>query len=1143
MKNKELSETDNILEEVIKLNKQGIESYRQEQYEEAIKYYNEALEIVKTYKTSINNNDYAKIFYNKARAYEKINNLIMSIKFYEEAIKTDSTHVKAREYLDSSKKAIVKTPLIIKENEIEKIIISKETNIVKISCLKHLEEIYYKPLIKELAYKKTIEGIKDLVVVLNNLGFLTTKLGDLSDNLKYYTDAAVFYQHALTIIEEKLKTVIDEKIYKEETEKLYIKLNEIKENIISAASNSTEEIINVGEETLKNKQTLANLRKDAKEKITTIEEYNKKDNIKYINLATELFQDIAQKMKEFLAELYKESEQEIGKPPCEYTVIGLGSMALQQMTPYSDLEFAILTKNDNYRDSSDPKVKEYFKSLTHLVNFKIINLGETSIPFSKYNLDLDHLIRVAVNFDLGGKTPLGRIENDKPYELIQTVERMLWYMCNKEDKTSHIDKNLPYILEKVCYVYGNKELITQYQEQVKNYLFKETDNESNLNCEARALKVLKEGSVEFNYLETLNKPTALKSKGNIEALKPELLETAGKLFNVKQDIYRLPDRYIYSWGLHYGVDGDNAWDIIDKLKAQEIIKTEAADNLKYAVTFATTLRLKTYLHNNAQKEYMSIFSNEKNIIEQFEKIFRLSKEDLEEDGSLFQYFYITLPLHEKLQEFCDRYKELNKEDRTSFFKASKFYIADSANKGFIYYRLLQYKEAQTNLEYAVESLNSSDLVNDKLKPNFLQIRNILGSIYNEFGLEEKAIEQFQYCLNFYKTIYKDQPHQGIAISLNNLGVAFENLGHHKDAIKCHTQSLNIYKIIFKDQTHPKIAVSLNNLGNVYSTISKTKEAIEYYTQSLDIYKIIHKGQANSDIAVSLNNLGNAYYNIYKYDDAISYFTQGLNTYKVIYKDEPHPGIAVSLNNLGNAYNFKGNCNKAIEYYSQAIEIYEIIYKNQPHQCTADSLNNLGIVYSKIHNYDKAIKCYSQSIKLYKAIYKDKSHSDIAVALNNLGQAYNSISDYKKAAQYCTESLDIRKTLYNDKPHPDIADSLSTLGSIHYNMCKYDESIDYLTRSLNIYKSVYGEKPYLCIAISLNNLGAALEAIGKQKEAEKYYAKSDIIQKILYKEESDKKQKEEINQDIFDFQKNILFYESNSENSNMNLTGDILDDEM
>ncbi|MDR0330037.1 MAG: hypothetical protein LBH99_05240 [Rickettsia sp.] len=49
-----------------------------------------------------------------------------------------------------------------------------------------------------MAYKKTVEEVKNLVIILNDLGYLTTKLGELSGELKYYTEAAVFYQYVIT---------------------------------------------------------------------------------------------------------------------------------------------------------------------------------------------------------------------------------------------------------------------------------------------------------------------------------------------------------------------------------------------------------------------------------------------------------------------------------------------------------------------------------------------------------------------------------------------------------------------------------------------------------------------------------------------------------------------------------------------------------------------------------------------------------------------------------------------------------------------------------------------------------------------------------------------------------------------------------
>ena len=160
----------------------------------------------------------------------------------------------------------------------------------------------------------------------------------------------------------------------------------------------------VQEEAANNKHLLSELRIKADEKMEEVENYRqqaKTDNQEekqkyqelYVNDCKKMFEDTADGMKKFLAKLYSDSEQEMAiAPPCKYAVIGLGSMALQQMTPYSDLEFAILTDNEDYQQSDDPKVREYFKNLSQLVNFKVINLGESIIPTSKYGLDMSHLV-------------------------------------------------------------------------------------------------------------------------------------------------------------------------------------------------------------------------------------------------------------------------------------------------------------------------------------------------------------------------------------------------------------------------------------------------------------------------------------------------------------------------------------------------------------------------------------------------------------------------------------------------------------------------------------------------------------------------------------------------------------------------------
>jgi hypothetical protein len=162
-------------------------------------------------------------------------------------------------------------------------------------------------------------------------------------------------------------------------------------------------------------------------------------------------------------------------------------MALHQMTPYSDLEFAILME-----DSEDKPVLEkhsaYLRQLSHLVHLRVINLGETVVPRDKYGVSLDHLSKRGINFDLGGKTPLGR--RDKDYDLIQPVGEMLRYLRNEQGKIARMDKLLPLILERTCYVHGDAELYKSYTRVSKEFLEEGKTEERVLVHQARAREKL-----------------------------------------------------------------------------------------------------------------------------------------------------------------------------------------------------------------------------------------------------------------------------------------------------------------------------------------------------------------------------------------------------------------------------------------------------------------------------------------------------------------------------------------------------------------------------------------------------------------------------------------------------------------------------
>ena len=952
----------------------------------------------------------------------------------------------------------------------------------KIKQLKTIEQEKYKPLVREFVYKKTIPELKSLSHVLEDLAYLSTNLGDMSGNLQHYTDAATFYQSAITTINEKLNPDLNDPEYVDKITQIYTVLDTISHKIMYSSSiitDGTAALQNTLAESAENKKILSDLRESVAVKISVVEDRRvqstKTEDVaakaeyqeQYVNSARRLFEEITDSMKGFLAKLYHDAELEIGEPPCKYTVIGLGSMALKQITPYSDLEFAILTENEDYKSSDWPTIRDYFKNLSHLVNFKMINLGETIIPTSRYGVDMSHLVHRAVNFDLGGKTPLGRIEHDKTYDLVQTVEKMLWYVRNEEEKASHIDKNLPYILEKVVHVYGDDTLLKSYQDGVTEFLHGSTTKTIThinaagdivtkevvlSNYQDRVLKRLKDGVTEIDYGKPI--PLELPQKGYLEQFVP-LAAGEGKLFDVKEEIYRLPDRLLYSLGQYYGIDENSVWDVVDALQTRGIITEDASTHLKYAATFATTLRLKTYLHNKSQTENMSLFAED--VTKQAEAVFHLSADDLSESGGLFQYFYTSLELHKKLEQFCDERVCFNSKITREFFQNDAFYKSDMANKGFVYYRLVQYAKARENLEDALESIeNQRDL------PRKLLINNLLADIYVHFGEIDQAITLLKCCLKIYdrlEVITKAKlPVELYASLQHDLGCANTTKGNYDEAIAWHEKSLNMWRSTYRsesdkniDANHPdeNIASVWNSLGSTYRSRGDRDEALRCHKKSLEIIEIVHKKVADhTDVAASQNNLGNTCFVLGLFDEAIERHEKALEMLQRIYRYEPHLEVAASLDNLGRDYCFKKDYDKAIEYHKQSLEMQRFIYQKDLHPSTASYLRQLGDTYLMKGEYDEAIKKITEAFEIEEEIYGDQFYPNRYAALSNLGTAHLANRNYDEAIRCFTELVEMNKER-NSEEFPANAAFLLLLGRAYDAKGDLSQALKHFASALKV----------------------------------------------------------------------------------------------
>ena len=343
--------------------------------------------------------------------------------------------------------------------------------------------------------------------------------------------------------------------------------------------------------------------------------------------------EIANFLKDFMSRLIDASIADLGPAPCTYAFMGFGSLEKNAMTPYSDLEFGILIENDSAEN------RQYFRNLSYILHAKVIQLGESPIPQSLFDYSFDHLTNCGFCFDLGGKISLGRCysenESQDPdkkygqlkYELIGTPSQLIRYI---EDDYFVIDKLLPVELCQCTRIAGSNELTEQYH-ALLSARFNQQDQQGELFCQRRAMTYLQGNS----YL-----------RGDLEVYASKLEGTNdGQLYDVKKDIYRLPDRLISDLALFFGITRGSTLQKINQLLSKKVITVENAVHLKIIDGIAKEIRLSTYFYYGRQQENLSILPL---LYKEDSRLFRLNKRD-----AIERFYHSAYPFQEQMKVFTE----------------------------------------------------------------------------------------------------------------------------------------------------------------------------------------------------------------------------------------------------------------------------------------------------------------------------------------------------------------------------------------------------------------------------------------------------------------------------------------------------------
>ncbi len=783
--------------------------------------------------------------------------------------------------------------------------------------------------------------------------------------------------------------------------------------------------------------------------------------------------------KKLLGTIILDSRVLLGPAPVDWACVGMGSMARDEMCPYSDLEFAFLISKKIEKNLG------YFRTLAELVELKVINLGETVFPlfgtlFDEKSPEASPTLG-GFSMDSGGNTPLG-----KPgfYELIDTPEGLAQYQSVHWMEADIIATNA---LSTVCYVAGDKRLFMKYNQAKQAQHSRATDSSSFTGTPLReilALKLLAGHLQEF-------KPNLSKSKQETGA------------FGIKKELYRPFQSILGSLTLFYGLPTCSTFGMIQQLLQKGFLCSEGAKNLLQALSQLLSLRFEAHTFYNNEGEFLLHVEQGQ---PQDPKYLYLDETRL---VSLHEIYKVLIPFHTCAEKFLHA-------KNPQLFSKSLFYDKSPQIQGKAFEQSLQYGKAQEAHQQAV-SLNPNDLMTqlqlgdveakmaqyqEALKRNLKALAlaqekhgenhpavatsyNNIGGVYANLGKWTQALEFFQKALKIELQVHGEN-HSSVAISYCNIGSVYDNLGELTQALEFYQKALKI-QLQVHGENHPGVAISYNNIGGVYAKLGELTQALEFLQKALKI-KLQIIGENHPDVGLSYNNIGNVYDNLGKRDKALEFYQKALKIQLQVH-GENHPDVAISYNNIGGVYDNLGKWTQALEFYQKALKI-QLQVHGENHPDVAISYNNIGGVYDNLGKWTQALEFYQKALKIQLQVYGE-NHSSVAISYSNLGMVYKNLGELTQALELYQKALKIQLQVHGEN-HPDVATNYNNIGGVYDNLGKKDKALEFFQKALKIRLQVHGEN-HSSVAISYNNIGGFYNNFEMKDQALEFFQKALKIQ--------------------------------------------------
>ena len=888
-------------------------------------------------------------------------------------------------------------------------------------------------------------------------------------------------------------------------------------NILREA-NAYQKHANLLERTNSVAKAIATMRKEVKEQLRKLQkipdniEPNEQESLenRKAAVAEQQLNFLTNKYKNIMADIAQYVKEVMGKPPCEFSLAGMGSLARKEITPYSDFENMILL--ETRIDNKYKEMLNYFRWYSVIFQIILINLQETIIPSvsidslnnekSKFgDWFFDGVTTRGICFDgmmpHACKFPLGRqqLTSKKPWktELIKPVNEMLKYLNSEESLKNGY--HLGTILTKTCYVYGDVTIFDKFEKGVFELIKKEKHE----NIEESVKSQITEDLEKFAIRQSLYK------------IKPT------QQFNVKQVLYRSTTILIAEFGRLYKVSANSCFEILRDLADNKHVFTENAKNkLMFAVALACEIRLRWYMMNERQNDNISLLDilklvGKKATIRYFQiayalqcdiskrlnlkKVHLYSEPDLL-NVSLTHCFNDQFQMKEVLQvvkhrkgsnqryyDFDECLSSITKEFPQLYQKNTK---TERENSNQIAWNITKMQEVG-NVLYGLQFYDDASEC----------FQNCLDML----GLSESCFQETKININIFSQLKLNLiTDRELAFLIHRTACCLLEVSKFQKAFIYFNFSLIIKKKILSITANPTargnadldLANTYQKLGTCLLEVNKFQEALKYLENALKIKsEVVQYASADRELAEALYEVGRCSYFNGSYQNAKKNTERLLEIQKNISIDgETDLRIANSALLLSACLSQLNEKSKAEEFLNQAQQICaSAMFQKVKLSNVANTLRWLGISFLDMQKRtDDALLALNKSLNFTKSMSLDSSTDrKIAYIWYDIGRCYlkskkpqNAKSCFEKALKIVTNTAS--KSAIADES---VAILLLNIGKCFMGLTKHEKAKLKFETALKIFEKKLSKRE---TAITNNWIGRSLVKKKKLLEASVYFEK-------------------------------------------------------